>query len=165
MCVCSVAGNITTGDVACKLSTCMDVSMGTEQRIMIMSGAAVHVHVHVMCADIICVMSRGSLVPLCVVGNTNSTSGHNDVEFVSLVVDRIRAAYNTTQFYLSGFSSGGMLTSAVACRYGSLFSGYVPVAAGSAGHAVCLENQNVTSAASMLIVHGLNDNVVDFTSQ
>lgn len=68
-------------------------------------------------------------------GNWNYNDGSDDFTFIMALIDTIDARYHIdrNKLYVTGFSMGGGMTFALACKYSEIFAAVAPVsAAGSA---------------------------------
>jgi poly(3-hydroxybutyrate) depolymerase len=64
-------------------------------------------------------------------GNWNYADGSNDFTFILALIDTIDTRYNIdrNKIYISGFSMGGGMCFALACRYANIFAAAAPVSA------------------------------------
>ena len=88
----------------------------------------------------------------------NATSGIDDVQFVSDLIDELTRNYcvNVRRIYATGFSSGGMMASRLGCELASRIAAVAPVAGVYAPEDLCV------GVAPLLAIHGTGDTVVPF---
>jgi polyhydroxybutyrate depolymerase len=86
-------------------------------------------------------------------------TGYSDEAFILAIIDDIadRVCIDRTRIFSTGMSSGGFMSSSLACRHPDVFAAVAPVA-GSAAGTECGDDRPVP----FLTLHGTNDDVVAF---
>jgi polyhydroxybutyrate depolymerase len=88
--------------------------------------------------------------------------GVDDIGFLSVLVDEMKARYSVSGVLVTGFSNGGMLSHLAGIKLGDKIQAIAPVAATLGRETV---EQTVRTPVPVLIVHGDSDRLVPFAER